>query len=281
MKISTVLMLGALCGCSPCALAQLSANPQSPTPGLQFPPRAIPFQVLPDGMARPDSELPALPQLDPGSRARTEIRLLLTRDGEIYQAEIVRQSVGEVLQTLAAAAGVPVVVDPQLKQKTILTAVFRGRTPQELLENFGKSQAEMWQSALGTYFFAEKARARAANPYLKNAPSGVPIVPQNPDFRVVPVPNPDDIYTDPFVRPGRPLSPDAPQIDPDFNFGKPSFGPPPGAEKREFNGRHYYEMPLPKLMPQSVDPPLAWGSVWVESKIEEWTISNFILNCWG
>lgn len=142
MKSHFTLLWGALCLSAPSALAQNGADEQAPTPGgLQFPPRQIPFQLAPDGTLRLNPTLPELLDLNPAQAAGTRIRVLQTNDGEIYQLEVVRQNVNQVLQTLAATAGVSVVVDPKIKDKPVATAVFRGRTPRSCWSVSGRARA--------------------------------------------------------------------------------------------------------------------------------------------
>ena len=136
--------------------------------------------------------------------------------------------------------GVRAVVDPRLSEKSFATLVFRGKDFDDLLTSITQAlEVEMVKSPLGTYFFAAKPVSSSDGPVkFFQRPNGTwqrfERLPQDaPQLPVVP-------FT---LEPGE----DLPHIDPDFiwpkNFGRVQ--PLPYGEKREFNGRPFYNMPMP------------------------------------
>ena len=159
---------------------------------------------------------------------------------------IVRQDSGQALRQLAKVLGVKIVIDPEIK---FLPPKTRSLTFNKLDEDvFGDvsraiirtENIEMVKSPLGTYFFATKpAPPSGGSSMLFQMPNGTwqrfERLPQDAPYQLPGVP-----FT---LEPGENL----PHIDPDFvwpkNFGRVQ--PLPYGEKREFNGRPFYNMPMP------------------------------------
>ncbi len=152
-----------------------------------------------------------------------------------FTVTIVRQDSESALRALAKVMGVRIVIDPEIKfsppQTRALTFNKVGDDIFGEISRFviGRENIEMWKSAAGTYFFAAKA---AVVP-----PSNGPSKDQQaktealiPSSRLQIEPSAPSRHPDPFV-----LSP---------GVRKPVV-PQPSWEKREFNGRAVYFIPVP------------------------------------
>lgn len=239
MKLTLAIALGAACALSGTANAQKGEDYQPPQWKGELP---IPLDRLPlSAQLQLDPKLPPYPRLNTAQAAGTQIRVLPTYRGPMFQVEVVRQSVADVLRAVAAPMGVKVVIDPELEKIRYPLAVFRALSYEELFDAAGSGLVEKWKSASGTYFFATKPAPK--NPVVfRKMPDGTW---QRVDEASPPPQTPESMRGGPFsYGPGK----DAPDIDPEFNpnsrFGS-KFVPPPEAEKREFNGREYYHIPLP------------------------------------
>ena len=172
-----------------------------------------------------ERELPPLPKLDPKSRARTEIRILKTSRGEIFQVEAVQQSIGDILRAVTTMMGSRAIIDPKLDELRLSMVAFRASNWEKLLDNI--AVAERWKSASGTYFFAalpgvtgvetrDEKDAEARQNRLK--------------AELLRQYSPNDVFVFPSI---------------DLNLTRRSPVPQPGWEKREFNGRDVYFIPVP------------------------------------
>jgi hypothetical protein len=144
------------------------------------------------------------------------IRDLSVRDIHIFQLEVQRQSVGDVLEAIAAAADIRVVVDPVLKDHHFLSLNMNSLTLEDLLVQVSKTDArvEMWKSTSGTYFFAETPAGNITKPMLEQIqPKLAP-----------------DRERDPFVIPAIPYK----KFEPKSHWGI-----------IPFNGHDIYVLPLP------------------------------------
>ncbi len=186
----------------------------------------IPLDKLPlDVQLMFDPKLPAYPKLNTAQAAGTKIRVLQTYRGEIFQAEIVRQSTFDVLATITSVMGINAVIDPVLKNSRYSLAVVRAATWEDLLKIGG---AEMWKSSAGTYFFAAVPN-RAIEKLMQDLDE------QGKKYQLEREKLLNDPRYDPFVYPNGGLNPK------DY-FGR-SVEPQPNWQKREFNGHEFYYIP--------------------------------------
>lgn len=133
-----------------------------------------------------------------------------------YQLEAQRQSLGDVLETIALAGDIKVMVDPALKNHHFLNLRMTSFSLEDLLIRVSQtdSKVEMWKSPSGTFFFSEKPATFVPQP-LRD-----PVTPKL-------LPDPE---ADPFVLP---RFRDKKQ-EPESHWGK-----------IPFNGHDVYIIPLP------------------------------------
>ena len=251
MKLQVTLFLGAACALTGAANAQTIDNKGGQVKDVSRigPPFAMPSDNDKVGIGLRDipkigqlfrspalqlpnetnlfgPQMPPIPTLDSKQAAGTHIRVLQTEQGEVFQAEVVRQSMAEVLKKVTALMGVRAVIDPELEKQRLETKVFRGRNFDDLLSSLD-SLVERVISPAGTYFFAAKARATGPI-YFEIMPDGT--------WR-----RRDDLQS--------PNQPKAEREQGPFRFGpNDTFSTPkpqPEWEKREFNGREFYYIPAP------------------------------------
>lgn len=219
MKIPLVL-LSALCAFPICGHAQIQR------------------QTIPSGESRTFTFLtPHVPGVN--------LRGVRSANGSTLLVQVSGVSVGRALERIAAVTGTPVLVSPALKARAPQNFEARGANVNELIANicgmFGLQRAQTDSGV--TRISERKAPAPPLGDYglnlrpEKNAPPELPHLTQNAQARQSSRQN----YR--FVVPGG-VAPAQPKIDPDFNLRAPT-GPQPHWDKREFNGRDYYHIPLP------------------------------------
>ena len=237
MKLPIFLTLAALCAASGIANAQENPSVQSQSKGVEFEPPQWKGE-LPSSLDKLplnvqltfDPKLPPYPRLNSAMAAGTKIRVLQTYRGPIIQAEVVRQSAGDVLRAATAMMGIRAVIDPELDKRRSAVEVVRVAQWEDLLRFGG---AEFWKSASGTYFFA-------AIPYITVQTQNQESDKVAEKYRLEREKMLADPRFDPFVMPRGGL-------DPKDRFGRP-IEPQPDWETREFNGHEFYHIPLPKAV---------------------------------
>ena len=226
MKIQILIALGGVAALAGAAHAQ-DVQDKSNAPQLGNIPDLGEFFRAPITRVNPyvnplfGPEMPPRPQLERSNVARTKLSVLPSPRGEVFQLEAVNQNRAAILKKITDVMGVRAIIDPQLAKKIEITQVFRGLSWDELLAsvNYG---VEMVKSPAGTYFFADAPIALLT---LK--------VPSNYDSRNPDSPSPEEqLRSGPFVY----------EINPSYQPPQPQ----PDWQKREFNGREFYRIPVPK-----------------------------------
>ncbi len=254
MKTTICLALGALCFTSGLASAQTFSNGDA-YDGVQL--KDIPdfgplFRARPQTGEHRKFQLDKIPGIGPlfrtpaqqpdEKRAKgTKLSVLQTPNGERLQVEAFQQSAGDILRKVTSVMGVRAVIDAKLNENSYPSLLFQGRDWDSLLVSLAVAlKVEMVKSPAGTYFFASKIPSdspalfyQTPDGTLENADGLRLKLKDLLDGRI----NPDSTKPnreEPGFIPFLPLNPEPLQPQPDW-------------QKREFNGRDYYFIPMPSL----------------------------------
>ncbi len=240
MKLPLILTLAALCVASGVASAQPRFS-DGKGDGVRL-------RDIPDIGPLFRAPLPTAPRFQPQRDANKvpfiRLRSVKTPRGELLEIASTNQSMGEILRKITAVMGVPAVVDSALDRRFYASIRFRGTDWDDLLANLSEAlQVELVRSPAGIYLFAVKP-ASDGPLFLRQFPDGSyeresqtqqleELAKRAPSFRRAPF----SLFPDQEVRP----------LDPGFVWPQNAqpLAPQPDWEKREFNGREFYHIPLP------------------------------------